>query len=191
MTLVVMLSYFAAAITAFPGVPFLAVDTVTYIARDPLIPIGYPAFLSGVFALTGTLMTTSIVQVALYFAACLAVVLAMWGLSRIAASAAGLLLVQPSGLVTYHLTLLTESPVASLVVLHIASVACAIRRPGSVWAFCAAGAAAGAAILVRPSSWFLLFWSPRPDRRVARPTPEDRDLLDWSARRHRGRRSDL
>jgi hypothetical protein len=80
---------------------------------------------------------------------------AVWPLSRAAAAATIVLLLTNTGLDSHHYGLWTESLTATLLVLHLAAVARIVWRP-SVWALCAMGATAGAAVLIRPACWFLM-----------------------------------
>ena len=125
---------------------------VTYAAH---YPIGYPAALGAIYALTGAHPAAAMVFNALLgaLAAYAAHRLAARSGSRRIALAAGLLVALHPGLVAYTPALMTEGVVASLLVVAAWIAAWTRDRPGSRWRGTALlGLVFGLATLVRPQS---------------------------------------
>jgi hypothetical protein len=152
----------------YPGFPIIHPDSLTYLGWGGFVSIGYPMFLSSVYRISGYIEFVPIIQAAVSVVGSLALYRALSQFSSIAAAVIAVLVLSFTGALFYHFSLLTESLVTSLLVLHIAAFAVAVRT-GSNWSFVFIGATAGAAMVLRPACYFLgltmalsiVFWKER------------------------------
>jgi hypothetical protein len=158
---------------AYPGFPIIHPDSLTYLDWGRIVSIGYPTVLSIIYRVSGHVEFVPIVHVAVSIAASLLLYRELSWFSNIAAAVIVLLVLSFTGTMFYHFSLLTESLVTSLLVVHVAAFAAAVRT-GSIWSFVLIGATAGAAMILRPACYFLalamtlsmVFWKGRSRRFV-------------------------
>jgi hypothetical protein len=135
-----------------PERPFTAPDSAAYLEMQPLVPLGYPAFLHA-FGERGAL----IVQPTLFAIALAAIGLELLALSGRLLLAVGVMLatIVTPDLRAYHASILTESLFASGLVGFVASVLAFTREPS--WQRAAmASLLAGMTSMVRRTAWAFL-----------------------------------
>ena len=174
-----LLSAYVLAVFAVgaPPVPIVNYDTGTYFSASHIVPLGYPAFLHGIFGLTGSLKAIVLVQVAVFCASVLALQSGLQKLTKSPAFAGlvGCILVMAPALTAYANNLLTEQLFTAMLLFHAAAAAWCFVGPSRA-ALLSLAVTAVLAVLLRPSGLFLyggilyllLFWH---GRRIA--------LLRW------------
>jgi hypothetical protein len=151
----VYLSY--ALLRLLPGTPILMLDTAAYLSLDARISIGYPAFVYGVEAVTGSLRWVPAAQIIVFIGAVLYLHEAAARLFRRKAIA-GLVALSllAYGPVTGMLVWLLPEPLfIALILVTIGAVFHALSRPGANLPLYVLAASAAAIIFVRPAGYFV------------------------------------
>jgi hypothetical protein len=177
------------------GEPYEYGPTHARIFRTP----GYPALLAPIFALTDDRRTALLLARAEAALFGTLAVLGVWGLTRLlfderAALLAAILATFYPGAIVLGVLILSEAPFCPLMLLQLTLWVLAWKAPSpgrrTLWGI-AAGLAAGAATLMRPS-WLLftpfaaavaILTAAIADRRNVRPNQENRDRNQTNSRR--------
>jgi hypothetical protein len=140
-----------------PGTPVLMLDTAAYLSLDARISLGYPAFVHGVEAVTGSLRWVPAVQLIVFIGAVLYLHEAAARLFRRPAIA-GLLALSllAYGPVTGVLVWLLPEPLfIALILVAIGAVFHALGCPGANLPLYVLAASAAIIIFVRPAGYFV------------------------------------
>ena len=141
----------------FPRTPILSSDSSGFLLLDVFRSIGYPAFVYGVNAVTGSLLWLSTAQLLIFIGAVIylyfgAELLFRWP------CLAGLLALSllAYGPVTGTMLWLLSDPLfIALIVIIIGATFHALSKPGADLPLCVLAAAAAALIFVRPAGYFV------------------------------------
>jgi hypothetical protein len=146
----------------FPRTPILSPDSSTYLLLSPLRGIGYPAFVFGVNAVTGSLLWLSAAQLLVFIGAVIYLYVGAERLFRWPFLAGFLAL----SLLTYGpvtetmLWLLSEPLFIALIVIIIGAIFHALSNPGANLPLCVLAAGTAALIFVRPAGYFVFGVAP-------------------------------
>jgi len=141
----------------YRAVSFTAPDSVTYLGWDQMRPVVYPMVLSVVGHLSPTLEILGPLQLGIYLASALWLALSFHHVLRrpLLASGLGVAVMGHPQAVSYAFTVLPESLLMSLVMVHVACVMRLLATRHARWAFMA-GFTMAAAILTKPVALSLL-----------------------------------
>jgi hypothetical protein len=153
-----LLAIYVVAVFGFmtPPIPKIFYDSTSYWIADVSVPLGYPAFLHGIYWLSGSLRTIILVQVAIY---CAAVLLLQYGVLLLTASeflsaVVAMALLTYAGQFDSADALTTEQLFTAFLVLHAAAAAWAVARPSRT-ALASLALTAVLCVTVRPAGYFL------------------------------------
>jgi hypothetical protein len=141
----------------YPAIPIVPNDGIGYVTWTPVVPIGYPIFITLIAKTFSSLNAVIIAQVILY---CMASICLYWQASKrfispFAAALTAVLLLGAGRIMSYNLQLTTDGLFAALIIFHMAAVLSIIRAPSTA-GLIAAGITIVLAIFIRPAAYFLL-----------------------------------
>jgi hypothetical protein len=146
----------------FPRTPILSADSGTFLLLSVFRSIGYPAFVFGVNAVTGSLLWLSTAQLLVFIGAVIylyfgAEQLFRWPLS---AGLLALSLLAYGPVTASMLWLLSDALFIALIVIIIGAIFHALSKPGADLPLCVLAAGAAALIFVRPAGYFVFGVAP-------------------------------